>query len=234
VIENPNDRTDADKFDLTLVGANHGSLSLVGVPFPFAPWPVTRSTTGDVLPVPRTWDPQQTYTVDLPRVPPSTKMAAIFGEDQAARKDPNLSDSQRARVAEQDSARRKQTRDLLDAGELRAGEDFRKAAFVFQHGDAPEDFLVAHTLALVALSKGDREARWIAAATLDRYLTTVGKAQIYGTQFDRNDAAREPYNRTLVSDDVRRALGVPPIAEQLDQLRALKALRKDSTEPGRK
>jgi hypothetical protein len=49
----------------------------------------------------------------------------------------------------------------------------------------------------VALSKGDREARWIAAATLDRYLTTVGKAQIYGTQFDRNDAAREPYNRTL-------------------------------------
>jgi hypothetical protein len=94
------------------------------------------------------------------------------------------------------------------------------------------DFLVAHTLALVALTMGDTEARWIAAATLDRYLTTIGKPQIYGTQLDRQNAAREPYNRTVISDDVRRALNVPPVAQQLDPFRS--GQKKDSSEePGK-
>jgi hypothetical protein len=98
-------------------------------------------------------------------------MTAIFDEDQAARQSwQTLTDAQRAAVTVQDVARRTRTRALLDGGELRAGADFRRAAFVFQHGDAADDFLTAHTLALVALAMGDAEARWIAAATLDSVL----------------------------------------------------------------
>jgi len=230
VFENPRDRTDNDEFDLALVDPTHASLRLVGVPL--APWPLTKSTNAD-LAAHGAWDPEQSYAIDRPAVAPNVEMTTIFDEDQAARQNwQNLTDAQRAAVTVRDAVRRKRTRVLLDAGELRAGADFRRAAVVFQHGDAADDFLVAHTLALVALAMGDTEARWIAAATLDRYLTTIGKPQIYGTQFDNQLALREPYNRALILDDLRKALNVPPLAEQLDHLPAARgASKKDSSKP---
>ena len=57
---------------------------------------------------------------------------------------------------------------LLDTGKLVTGEDFECAAFVFQHGVRPEDYLMAHILAMTALVRGNAKARWISAATLDQ------------------------------------------------------------------
>jgi len=92
---------------------------------------------------------------------------------------------------------------------------------VFQHGSTPDDFLLAHTLAMVAAAKGDEEALWIGTATLDRYLHATGKPQVFGTQIKEkadHTATLEPYNRSLVSDTLRRELGVQPIAAQEGQL----------------
>lgn len=231
VVVNPMDRADKGEFDLALVNPTHASFSLEGAPF--APWPLTKSPNADLAEAPSRWDPELSYTLDRPAVAPNAEMTAIFDEDQAARQNwQDMTDAQRMAVAVQDAVRRTRTRVLLDTRELRAGADFRRAAFVFQHGEAADDFLVAHTLALVALAMGDTEARWIAAASLDRYLTAIGKPQIYGTQFDNQLAVREPYDRALISDDLRRALNVPPVAEQLDQFRAaIGASNKDSSEP---
>jgi hypothetical protein len=82
-----------------------------------------------------------------------------------------------------DAARRKRVREMLEQKLLTTGNDFHDAAFIFQHGSEPEDYLLAHVLAMVAVSKGDASARWIAAATLDRYLQSTGEAQIFGTQY---------------------------------------------------
>lgn len=82
-----------------------------------------------------------------------------------------------------DDARRQRAHQLLRQGVLQTGEDFHDAAFIFQHGDKPEDYLLAHVLAMVAVSKGDPRGRWIAAATLDRYLQAMGQPQVFGTQF---------------------------------------------------
>ena len=60
-------------------------------------------------------------------------------------------------------------------------------------------------------------AIWISAATLDRYLHSIHQPQIYGTQFNFKPGGhitQEPYNRHLVSDALRRDLGVPSQAEQ--------------------
>lgn len=130
----------------------------------------------------------------------NAEMAAIFAADQAIRQVAPEKFRDRAFVNEMlaaDAARRVQTRALLDAGALRTGEDYRAAAFVFQHGSTPEDYLLAHTLAVAATARG-ADGSWIAAATLDRYLQTTGKPQIYGTQTRKtNDtpATLEPYDR---------------------------------------
>jgi hypothetical protein len=148
----------------------------------------------------------------------NAEMTAIFVADQAARDQPAKIDWDVLRP--QDLARRAQTQALLDAGQLNSADDFYHAAYVFQHGDDPEDFLKAHALAVVAVARGKPEASWIAAATLDRYLQRIGQPQIYGTQFLHPPGQKwtqEPYKRDLLPDAVRRATGVPPLADQEGQ-----------------
>ncbi|HEY0107568.1 MAG TPA: hypothetical protein VGB91_15915 [Rhizomicrobium sp.] len=155
------------------------------------------------------WQIGRAYTVDDGDTP-SAEMKAIYDADQGDR---GSDKADWAVVAKSDAARRLRTRRLLAQGALRTGKDYEEASFVFQHGDAPDDYLLAHTLAVIAVSKGDGAAVWIAAATLDRYLQRIGRKQIYGTQFvkPRPDApwTQEPYDRTLISDALRRQLGVP-------------------------
>jgi len=150
--------------------------------------------------------------------PDNPQMTAIFDADQADRKDIEKIDW--SVVSPRDEARRARTKALLDAGKLRSGADFFNAAFVFQHGKKPDDFLLAHTLAVIAAARGRKEATWIAAATLDRYLQSIGQKQIYGTQFmtpKGKPVTQEPYDRSLVSDALREALGVPAMADQEKQ-----------------
>jgi hypothetical protein len=120
-------------------------------------------------------------------------------------------------VGPSDEQHRIAVRQLLKDGKLHTGEDFNKAAFIFQHGGTPGDYLLAHTLAVVAIARGDSSAIWIASATLDRYLMSIKQPQIYGTQYSWNNqdpTTQDPYNRELISDPLRQALHVPTLAEQ--------------------
>ena len=144
----------------------------------------------------------------------NAEMVAIFEADQADRSTHPID---WAIVKPADEKRRKRTEQLLDTGALRTGNDFYDAAFVFQHGEAPNDFLKAHLLAIIATAKGQPDAPWIAAATLDRYLQETRKPQVLGTQFTRTDGGKftqETYDRTVASDAMRKAIHVPSLAKQ--------------------
>ncbi|QBM74592.1 hypothetical protein E2E30_01630 [Sphingomonas sp. AAP5] len=146
-------------------------------------------------------------------------MTALFDADQKARDTPATNDWKVLWPA--DRAQRARTQMRLDTGGLHSGDDFYHAAYLFQHGETPADFLKAHTLAVVATARGKPEAVWIAAATLDRYLQRIGQPQIYGTQFQRapgNAWTQEPYQRELLSDALRQATNVPPLVDQAKQL----------------
>jgi hypothetical protein len=165
------------------------------------------------------WEPNRLCTARDSDVP-NTEMEAIFKEDQRVR---TVGKIDWEMVNKTDAERREQTRRLLAIGSLHTGKDFEEAAFVFQHGDSAGDYLLAHTLAMVAVSKGDATAVWIAAATLDRYLWKVGQKQVLGTQYSgdaKHEFTQEPYDRELVSDALREQLGVPSQALQLMQLKA--------------
>ncbi len=160
----------------------------------------------------------------------NAEMARLFAADQDARK--NIDPARfrdRAfveRMIAADAERRTRTRALLDAGRLTTGADYYAAAFVFQHGDHPDDYLLAHSLALAAVARGKPDASWIAAATLDRYLQTIWQRQIYGTQFATRPGlttTQEPYDRALIPDSLRTALGVPVLAKQQERLAEMQA-----------
>jgi hypothetical protein len=180
-----------------------------------------RLPRGAVARVSTDWDPLRSYSEE-DGLPSSAEMEKIFEADQNPRLNwQSLSNEEREAVSAGDAGRRLQTRKLLADGQLHTGEDFKRAAFIFQHGSTPEDYMLAHTLAMVAVANGDASALWIATATLDRYLQSIGKSQVYGTQFtvgERQPATQEPYSRDLISDALRRQLGVPSLADQQKQL----------------
>lgn len=151
------------------------------------------------------------------------EMKHIFDEDQADRSGDPTKINWRV-VGPRDAARREATRRLLAEGRLRSGQDFLEAAFVFQHSSDARDYLLAHALAIIAAEKGTPRGAWIAAATLDRYLQTIGRSQIFGTQFKPSGPGawtQEPYDHDLISDALRRELGVPDAAGQASQLQEL-------------
>jgi|HubBroStandDraft_1064217.scaffolds.fasta_scaffold115893_2 hypothetical protein len=121
-------------------------------------------------------------------------------------------------------------RAMLADGEIKSAMDFKEAAFIFQHGDNPEDCLFAHVLAMEALARGEASAKWIAAATLDRYLQSIKQPQIFGTQYPldpnlphpvaggnapfRGGLTLQPYNEDFLTDAVRLDFCVPVLAQQ--------------------
>lgn len=116
-----------------------------------------------------------------------------------------------------DRTRRIRVHELLESNQLKTAENFHDAAFIYQHGHAPEDYLLAHVLAMVAVQKGDAKSLWISAATLDRYLQTIGQPQVFGTQYNNHDDSpytQVPYNRDLIPDQMRALFCVPDMEQQ--------------------
>jgi hypothetical protein len=205
VVQNPTDPKDTDEFELSLFDADHGSLKLAGVALPAVRVKPNETVTAD-------WPDKGSYLVNDLR-PSNLRMTAIFDADQKDRE----GKIDWTVVSKADASRRQAVRELLRSGDLHTGADFEHAAFVFQHGDEPNDYLLAHTLAIIAVKKGRTRAIWIAAATLDRYLQRTEKPQIYGTQFmlpGGKQATQEPFDRDLISDALRVELGVPPLRDQ--------------------
>jgi hypothetical protein len=178
----------------------------------FEPILFTRARKGEAVAL--NWSAQTDWMLDE-RWPDNAVVERLFADDQAIRQAGSKIDWNVARF--EDAKRREAVQILLDEGKLRSGTDFYHAAYIFQHGREPGDFLKAHGLAIIAAAKGRRDAAWIAAATLDRYLQNIGQKQVYGTQYrvpENEPATQEPYDRKLFSDAMRAASGVPDLATQ--------------------
>ena len=159
----------------------------------------------------------------------------IFDADQKDRAAPPGKALDWMAISPRDSARRKRVRELLDQGSLKTGKDYWRAAMVFQHGDGSDDILMAHVLAVTSIGMGYKDARWLAASSLDRFLQRLKQPQIFGTQFGytttpdgKQPWTMEPYNRTLIGPILRDANCVP---DQENQAETLKAWSKGEMPP---
>lgn len=145
--------------------------------------------------------------------PDSAELRAMFEADQADRQD--ITAINWHEVSERDAAREARVRRMLADGTVNTGPDYYHAAMVCQHSDSVEGIQLAHELAMISASLGDRHARWLAAASYDRLLHRLKQPQRFGTQyFQQGD---EPLSLVEVSpgvtDSMRRALNVPTLEE---------------------
>ena len=161
-------------------------------------------------------------------IPPSesnTELKLLVQEDQRVRMPTPLTPAERIAITRTDADRLSAVKKIIAADQLHTGLDYRNAALILQHSHETDDYLLAHTLAVIGASKGDKTSLWLSAATLDRYLTSIKQPQIYGTQFLHPDPTKpwtqEPYNSSLINDGLRQELTLPSSAEQKKRLNDL-------------
>ncbi len=82
-----------------------------------------------------------------------------------------------------DEKRLYELRAYLRSNTLKTGREFYVAAMLLQHGKKPAHYKKAHMYANASAKLGYTPALWLTAATLDRYLKSLGRQQKYGTQF---------------------------------------------------
>jgi hypothetical protein len=144
----------------------------------------------------------------------SEELKRLHDEDQADRASAPINWQV---VQPRDRARLKRVKELFSKDALRTANDYYRSAMVLQHGEAPEDFLLAHEFCVVAMVKGknDREAAWLAAAAEDRFLMNIGRPQRFATQY-RSEGAGPMRLYTIgdgITDELRHAMSVPSLAE---------------------
>jgi hypothetical protein len=149
----------------------------------------------------------------------TTQIEDLYTEDIKNRNHINWDDKNEVeRLRQKDKERKQKAKKLIESGNLVSGLDYHHASLIFQHGETTEDYKLAHELAEKAVNLGDETAKWLYAATFDRWLLSSGKPQRYGTQFKQNE--KEEWELALpidssITDEERAKYNVPPLSEAL-------------------
>jgi hypothetical protein len=155
--------------------------------------------------------------------PANALLSELAREDQATRSGETIvrTDAERVRLVLAE----------LASDAVRTAEDKANAALVLQHtgmtfcGDkltslSPDNYLLAHHLAVAAFEAGYEKARFLVPQTIDRYLSLTEGHQKYGTNrfINQETGAEEwaPIDRNT-TDTERAKYGVPPLAVLLKQ-----------------
>jgi len=143
----------------------------------------------------------------------NAEIAQMYKEDQADRTG-DLTIEKWHAVAERDAKRRERALELVKDGSLTTGTDFYHAAMIFQHAEEPDGYKMAHELAVTAISLGNNNAKWLAAASWDRFLLSIEHKQRYGTQFWIKDkkASLQPVDEKI-TDTMRKLMNCPTLEQ---------------------
>jgi hypothetical protein len=146
----------------------------------------------------------------------NAEMTRICDEDQKDRQVEDPSKIDWTVVGKRDAERLQRTKEIAAQGGLKSADDYFHAALVLQHSSGTADFEQAHQWCLKGLELDPDlpAARWLAAATEDRYLMNQGKPQLYGTQFKKDkDGPWYLYQvDPSITDEERAKWDVPSLA----------------------
>lgn len=106
-------------------------------------------------------------------------------------------------------------RRIAAADLMSTAQDYANAARILQHGDRADDYQKAQELSIKAYELGEEDMLRHSGLAEDRYLTAIGEAQKYGTQFfcePERGWQLYPVD-SMVTDEERAQLSIEPLAE---------------------
>lgn len=144
----------------------------------------------------------------------NVRLVELAENDQLDRKQNN------PKLSKNDSDRLKEVKEIIQSNDLKTSNDYFNAAIILQHGNGPQDYKTANELAIKAvnLDSQNQSAKVLIAQSMDRYLLSINKPQIYGTQ--RKLLGKLEYLQKIdtlqISDTKRKELGLKTLQENLD------------------
>src|SRR6266498_381214 len=147
----------------------------------------------------------------------NNELLALVEADRKERvNQPKVNTAEYKAMRARDLERRERVLHIVTNGDLDTAEDYYHAAQIMNHGDTAEDARNAHVLALRSVELGYRPARWLAAATYDRWQMYQGKPQKYGTNYVYDGVKDRLWDvDPTTTDEERSEWDVPPLAQQL-------------------
>jgi len=155
------------------------------------------------------------------------ELIKIFKSDQ----DDRTNHIDRSIIQKNDSIREARVYELLDSNKVHTSTDYCNAALVFHHGEDSVAYGMAVKLMKKSIELDSTRNKWFLAVATDRYLLSINKPQIYGTQYKRLDnkvVVRKKMDSTKITDAERIEFGVETLAQQREKIRNLN--RKKLTE----
>jgi len=149
------------------------------------------------------------------------ELYTLYQEDQGDRSGGSIDWGM---VSDRDEKRRARVNEILISDTLTHSDDYYHAAMIFQHGYTSDHYKKAYKLALrsVELNAGNAAGKWLSCAAEDRYMHSLDLPQIWGTQFRRDNGespwTMEPFDRSLKTDEQRKAMGVRSLSESQARL----------------
>lgn len=113
-----------------------------------------------------------------------------------------------------DADRRTYVRSIVGQSASLSPDDLYQAAWILNHGDSPADAELAHQLAARSAELGFEAAKWLYAASYDRWCMYRGKLQKFGTQIVPDGVGYRVWETDPnTTDEDRKRYNVPPISE---------------------
>lgn len=113
----------------------------------------------------------------------SNELKKIFQADIRDRNNwEHLSRKQLEQMRVRDQMRRVRVSEIFAEGCFKTSDDYAEAALIYQHGEVPDHYYQAFIWSNRAVALGDNSQRQMAALAIDRYLVSIGKKQLFGSQ----------------------------------------------------
>jgi hypothetical protein len=114
----------------------------------------------------------------------SKELQDLVYEDQKVRSDYfHMTKNNIMKMMKNDLERRKRVGEIFGEGCFNTAKDYMAAALIYQHGTTPDHFFQTFIWANKAAQLGDKNGKQLAALGIDRYLMSIGKKQLFGSQF---------------------------------------------------
>lgn len=133
-------------------------------------------------------------------------------------------------LRERDAIRRDRIREAIATRGIDDPRSMFQAAMIFQHGDESDDIWQAHVFSKAAAEAGYAPARWLAAASLDRWLMYQGKPQKFGTNIVPDGKRQRVWDVDPTTTDEDRTSWDVPCLEEMHR-RAEEATRNEPMPP---
>src|SRR5262245_39006622 len=143
----------------------------------------------------------------------SRELQRLYDEDHADQA--SWSADKEAELGRRQDERAKRVREILTTGMLATPADWSNAAWLLQHGDGAEDYALAHALSGPPLIQDATANGFACAATLDRFLESIRRTEIFSTQNDNGQPyAAQPFGAyATMPDSIRRVFALAPVAK---------------------